>query len=123
MRPDLITLHSTVNGAVFCAIVFNIVFKKEGFMFSITANELKRNGVAGIERVMLDNNETGVTVDVRGKAKYVILSVDEFNQYREYQLDQAIAEAEACLVKGEYNTIEDLENYAQALEKEIANDI
>jgi len=92
-------------------------------MFSITANELKRNGVAGIERVMLDNNETGVTVDVRGKAKYVILSVDEFNQFREYQLDQAIAEAEACLVKGECSTIEDLDNYAQVLEKEIANDI
>jgi hypothetical protein len=92
-------------------------------MFSITANELKRNGVAGIERVMLDNNETGVTIDVRGKAKYVILSVDEFNQYREYQLDQAIAEAEACLAKGECSMIEDLDNYAQVLEKEIANDI
>ena len=92
-------------------------------MVSITANELKRNGVAGVERVMLDNNDSSVTVDVRGKAKYVILSVDEFNQYREYQLDQAIAEAEACLAKGECSTIEDLDNYAQVLEKEIANGI
>ena len=92
-------------------------------MLSITANELKRNGVAGIERVMLDNNETGVTVDVRGKAKYIILSVDEFNQYREYQLDQAIAEAEVCLAKGECSIIEDIDNYALLLEKEIANDI
>ena len=92
-------------------------------MFSITANELKRNGVAGIERVMQDNNETGVMVDVRGKAKYVILSVDEFNEYRKYQLDQAIAETEACLAKGECSTIEDFDSYAQLLEKEIANDI
>jgi histidinol phosphatase-like PHP family hydrolase len=92
-------------------------------MFSITANELKRNGVAGIERVMLDNNETGVMVDVRGKAKYVILSVDEFNQYREYQLDQAIVEAETCLAKNEFSVIGDLDNYAQLLEKEIFNDI
>jgi hypothetical protein len=92
-------------------------------MFSITANELKRNGVSGIERVMQDNNETGILVDVRGKAKYVILSVDEFNQYREYQLDLAIAEAEDCLAKGDCSIIEDFENYAQVLEKEITNGI
>jgi hypothetical protein len=95
-------------------------------MFSITANELKRNGVAGIERVMLhmqDNNETGILVDVRGKAKYVIFSVDDFSQYREYQLDLAIAEAEACLANGDCSIIEDFENYAQVLEKEISNGI
>ena len=92
-------------------------------MHSITANELKRNGVAGIERVMSDSDESSVMVDVRGKTKYVILSADEFNQYREYQLDQAISEAEACLAKGECSTIEDFDSYAQLLEKEIANDI
>jgi hypothetical protein len=89
-------------------------------MFSITANKLKRNGVAGIERVMQDNNETSILVYVRGKAKYVILSVDEFNQYREYQLDLAIAEAEAeaCLANGDCSIIEDFENYAQVLERD-----
>ena len=50
-------------------------------MNSITANELKRNGVAGIERVMLASHDCSVMVDVRGKKKYVILSADEFNQY------------------------------------------
>jgi hypothetical protein len=97
--------------------------KKELFMFSITANKLKRNGVAGIERVMQDNNETSILVYVRGKAKYVIFSVDEFNQYREYQLGLAIAEAEACLANGDCSIIEDFENYAQVLEKEISNGI
>ena len=92
-------------------------------MLSINANDLKRNGIAGIERAMLNGLDNSIMVDVRGKAKYVILSVDEFNQYREYQLDQAIAEAEACLAKGECSIIEDLDNYAQVLEKEIANDI
>jgi hypothetical protein len=29
--------------------------QKSELYFSITANELKRNGVAGIKRVMLDN--------------------------------------------------------------------
>jgi len=92
-------------------------------MLSINANDLKRNGIAGIERAMLNDDENGVMVDVRGKAKYVILSIEEFNQYREYQLDQAIAEAEHCIAKGEYSVIKDLDNYALALEKEISSDI
>jgi hypothetical protein len=92
-------------------------------MHSITANELKRNGVAGIERVMSDSHESSVMVDVRGKTKYVILSADEFNQYREYQLDQAISEAEACLASNEFSVIKDLDTYAEALEKEIDDGI
>lgn len=92
-------------------------------MLSISANDLKRNGVAGIERAMFNSEESSVMVDVRGKAKYVILSVEEFNQFREYQLDQAISEAEDCIAKGEYSVISDFDDYASALEKEIANDI
>ena len=92
-------------------------------MLSINANDLKRNGIVGIERAMSDSHESSLTVNVRGKAKYIILSVEEFNQYREFQLEQAIKEAEACLDKGDYTSIEDIENYALTLQKEIANDI
>jgi len=92
-------------------------------MLSINANDLKRNGIAGIERAMSSGHDNSVMVDVRGKAKYVILSADEFNHYREYQLDQAIKEAELCIVKGEFTTIKDVDNYAFTLEKEITNDI
>jgi len=90
-------------------------------MLSITANDLKRSGIAGIERAMCNSDEGSVVVDVRGKAKYVILSVEEFNQFREYQLDQAIAEAEDCITKGEYSTITDFDDYATVLEKEISS--
>ncbi|GAW95737.1 MULTISPECIES: hypothetical protein [Colwellia] len=92
-------------------------------MNSITANELKRNGVAGIERVMLASHDSSVMVDVRGKTKYVILSADEFNQYREYQLDQAIKEAEQSLANNEFEIIKNFDGYAQVLEKEIKDGI
>ncbi|MFT7005921.1 MAG: hypothetical protein ACJAXJ_000423 [Colwellia sp.] len=92
-------------------------------MNSITANELKRNGVAGIERVMSASHDCSVMVDVRGKTKYVILSADEFNQYREYQLDQAINEAEQSLANNEFEVIKNLDAYAQVLEKEIKDGI
>jgi len=74
-------------------------------MLSITANDLKRSGITGIERAMFNSDENSVMVDVRKKAKYVILSVDEFNQFREYQLDQAIIEAENCLNNGKYTAL------------------
>jgi len=38
-------------------------------MLSISANDLKRNGIASIERVMSSSEENSVMVDVRGKAK------------------------------------------------------
>lgn len=88
-------------------------------MLSITANDLKRNGVAGIERAMIESDDKHVLVDVRGKAKYVILAADEFNLFREYQLDQAIAEAEQCLALGAVQVIENLDDYAQQLSNEI----
>ncbi len=42
-------------------------------MLSITANDLKRNGIAGVERALFNSDEHSVMIDVRGKAKYVIL--------------------------------------------------
>lgn len=56
----------------------------------ITANELKTKGVSIIEEVTTQNNEAIITV--RGKNKYVVLSIDEYNQLREYELEAAIKE-------------------------------
>jgi hypothetical protein len=51
----LCVVNRAIKRAIFCAVVIYIV---NFLMFSITANELKRNGVASIERVMQGNNET-----------------------------------------------------------------
>ena len=91
-------------------------------MLAITANDLKRNGIAGIDRAMTKSDERQVLVDVRGKAKYIILGIDEYNFFREYQLDKAIAEAEVCLAVGDVRVIDDLDNYAQQLQDEIKSD-
>jgi prevent-host-death family protein len=54
---------------------------------TITANELKTKGVSAIEEVTASNNEAIITV--RGKNKYVVLSIEEYNQLREYELEAA----------------------------------
>lgn len=57
----------------------------------ITANELKTKGVSVIEEVTTQNAEAIITV--RGKNKYVVLSIEDYNQLREYELEAAINES------------------------------
>ena len=57
----------------------------------ITANELKTKGVSIIEEVTTQNTEAIITV--RGKNKYVVLSIEEYNHLREYELEAAINES------------------------------
>jgi len=89
------------NLVLFIALQLELFFLKERCVLAITANDLKRNGISGIERAMKDSDDHHVLVDVRGRAKYVILAVEEFNLFREYQLDKAISEAEKCLAAGD----------------------
>ncbi len=57
----------------------------------ITANDLKVKGVSIIDEVTSNNNEAIITV--RGKNRYVVLSIEEYNQLREYELEAAIKES------------------------------
>lgn len=87
----------------------------------LTANELKRGGVSGIERAMLDSDNHQVMIDVRGKTKYVVLDIEQYNLFREYELDKAISEAQACLAAGEVTPITDFDNLAVQLRADIDN--
>jgi prevent-host-death family protein len=57
----------------------------------ITANELKTKGVSVIDEVTIQNAEAIITV--RGKKKYVVLSIEDYNHLREYELEAAINES------------------------------
>jgi len=86
-------------------------------MTSLTANELKRGGVTALEKAMQSDNEHQVIIDVRGKAKYMVLDITEYNTYREYELDKAIREAETDYTTGKFDTIEDFDKLANELRK------
>jgi PHD/YefM family antitoxin component YafN of YafNO toxin-antitoxin module len=62
-------------------------------MNSITANELKTRGVSAVEEHL--GNADEVFVSVRGKEKFVIMSVEKYASLREFELDQAVREAQA----------------------------
>ncbi len=57
----------------------------------ITANELKTKGVSVIEEITNQDSEAIITV--RGKNKFVVLSIEEYNHLREYELEAAINES------------------------------
>ena len=64
----------------------------------ITANELKVKGITAIDDVTANGYEAIITV--RGKQKYVVMTMEEYNNLREYELDAAIIEAELDIKKG-----------------------
>ncbi len=58
----------------------------------ITANEVKTKGISFIEKLIKKYNE--VFISVRGKKKFVILTVDEYEKLKEAELETIIRNAE-----------------------------
>ncbi|HKK49824.1 MAG TPA: type II toxin-antitoxin system prevent-host-death family antitoxin [Alkalispirochaeta sp.] len=56
----------------------------------ITANDLKTKGVSTIDEATSAGNE--VIITVRGKPRYVVMSVDQYHYLRECELEAALAE-------------------------------
>ena len=81
------TIHGTVNGFV------------EGLIVNhISANELKTRGVAAIEQALATQPEA--VVSVRGKDRFVILDMAQYQFLRECELEVALAEAKADVAAG-----------------------
>ncbi|MBN2874023.1 MAG: type II toxin-antitoxin system Phd/YefM family antitoxin [Spirochaetales bacterium] len=68
----------------------------------VTANDLKTKGVNFLDEISRESD--GVIITVRGKEKYVILPIEEYNQLREYELDAAIRDARADIEANRYQT-------------------
>lgn len=66
----------------------------------ITANDIKTKGVAYISKLIDKYKE--VFVSVRGKKKFVILPIDEYERLREIELEKAIQDAEKDYKEGRF---------------------
>lgn len=67
-------------------------------MSSITANELKTKGVSVVEDALRSDDEAVITV--RGKETYVIIDIDKYSKFREYELEVALQETRADIAAG-----------------------
>ena len=66
----------------------------------ITANDLKIKGITAIDDVTSNGYEAIITV--RGKQKYVVMTMEEYNKLREYELEAAIIESEIDIKNGKF---------------------
>ena len=78
----------------------------------ITANELKTKGISFVEKLMKKSRE--VFVSVRGRKKFVILPVDEYERLREAELESIIRQAEKDYEEGRY-VVESAEEHFRRL--------
>ncbi len=71
-------------------------------MNTITANQLKTKGVTVIQNNLSKNHELVITV--RGKEKFVVMDMKQYNYLRECELDAALHQAKTDYKKGNYIT-------------------
>jgi prevent-host-death family protein len=86
-------------------------------MISVTANELKRGGVSVLKQAMQKSGEHRVTIDVRGKPEFVVLDIEQYNAFREYEFDEAIKEAETDYANEHYDVVDDFDKLAEELQQ------
>ena len=67
-------------------------------MAHISANDLKTKGVTAIEAMLADHSEA--IVSVRGKDRFVVMEIAQYNYLRECELEAALAETRADLAAG-----------------------
>lgn len=69
-------------------------------MNQLSANDLKVRGVAAIESAL--QGETEAIVSVRGKSRYVVMELAQYQYLRECELEAALAETRADLTAGRF---------------------
>lgn len=68
----------------------------------ITANDLKTKGVASLDAALQNEREAMITV--RGKQKYVVMKVDDYQTLREAELEAAFLESRQDIEAGRFKT-------------------
>lgn len=67
---------------------------------TITANELKTGGISRLEAITEEAGEA--IISVRGKPKYVVLTLAQYNHLRECELESALQETHRDIKQGLY---------------------
>ncbi|MGR5308090.1 type II toxin-antitoxin system prevent-host-death family antitoxin [Vibrio mediterranei] len=80
---------------------------------NISANELKTRGTQAIEEAL--SSDSVATITVRGRCAYVVTSVSEYDEFREWQLDKALKETEGDLQTGRFEVLDNIEDHIRDL--------
>ncbi len=85
-------------------------------MSTLTAHELKAQGVSSVEERLKDAED--VIISVGGEDRYVVMALETYQRLREYELVGALQEARADVAAGRYN-IESVAEHVKRLADEL----
>lgn len=88
-------------------------------MQSLTANDIKTRGVAAIEESLAHQPEA--MISVRGKERFVVMEVAQYQYLRECELDAALAQSQADVAAGRY-VVESAQQHMARLHGLLAED-
>lgn len=83
---------------------------------TISANDLKTRGVKILEELSENSDNQEVMVNVRGKTKYAILSIEYYNKLRELELEKALIESLGDIKAGRF-TVETVDDHLKKISK------
>ena len=69
-------------------------------MTELTANDLKTKGIAAIEQALAEQSEAYVSV--RGRQRFVVMELAQYNYLRECELEAALAESQSDIAAGRF---------------------
>ena len=82
----------------------------------ISANDLKTKGVSALEAELAERSEAVITV--RGKSRFVVMSMEQYNYLRECELEAALLEVKADLAAGRVIS-ESVDNHIRRVTDEV----
>lgn len=88
-------------------------------MADLTANDLKTRGVSALEKALDEDDEA--LISVRGKPRYVVMSLKHYEHLREAEIASAWQEAKAAEASGDY-VVETASEHIARLQRE-ADDV
>jgi len=88
-------------------------------MEHVTASELKTRGVSALEEALAEND--GTIISVRGKPRFVVMGIEQYDRLREDQIYAAWQETKADIRAGRY-VVETVDEHMARLERELAED-
>jgi len=71
-------------------------------MMTITASEIKKNGVSMFDKLLDRFDE--LIINVRGKDKFVVLDIERYKEFREHELDIAHMKVMQDIKDGNYKS-------------------
>lgn len=71
-------------------------------MQTLTANDLKTQGVSAVEKLLKQSDE--VVISVRGQDRYVMMDIEQYSKLREYELAAALQEAREDVAAGRFHS-------------------